>query len=237
MLLSRAPSTRGRVGALESDYLERTLQNAVLSMMRPSAGRPRNFDEDDVLDKAVDLFWRQGFRSTTTRDLEVVLGLSQSSLYNAFGSKRELFLAALDRYESASSAVLAEPLECSQDGIEGIRRFFDMLADWVAGAGRRGCLIINLMAEHAEDDDEITRRTAAYRERVRSALGKALERAADSGQIEWRSLDVRTDLLFGIVLSINVSARTTSADPDVTRQTAAVHHLIDSWCVPAAVRH
>ena len=101
-------------------------------------GRPRKFKSDRVLDAALELFWSQGYRTTTTRDLENAVGLSQSSIYNAFGSKRGLLESALDRYEAMTDERLLRPLERSTEGIAAIERFFAALGEWVTRKGRRG---------------------------------------------------------------------------------------------------
>lgn len=193
-----------------------------------TTGRPRSFDESEVLDRAVDLFWRAGYRSTTTRQLESALGISQSSLYNAFGSKQGLMNAALDRYESMTAAALLEPLETSLQGLDAIGAFFDALTSWVTGEGRGGCMIINLMADDG-GNQAAGERTAAYRRRVRDALRDALQRAADAGEIGSVHIEVRADLLFGEVLGVNIAARGGAAVDEVSRLVAGAHHLLDSW--------
>lgn len=194
-----------------------------------TAGRPRTFDEAEVLDRAVELFWRSGFRDTTTRELETALGISQSSLYNTFGSKRGLMAAALDRYEDMTAAALVEPLESGSHGMDAIGTFFDALFAWVGGDGRGGCLLINLMAETGSADAEISKRTSAYRVRVRDALRGALQRAVDAGEATPDHIDVRADLLFGEVLGINIAARGGAGSDEVGRLVAGAHHLINSW--------
>ena len=62
--------------------------------------RPKEFDIDQVLDRATELFWTKGYEETSMRDLEEGLGVGRQSLYSTFGDKRDLFLAALDRYAS-----------------------------------------------------------------------------------------------------------------------------------------
>ena len=192
--------------------------------MTTTAGRPRSFELDEVLDRAVEVFWRRGYRDATTRDLEAALGISQSSLYNAFGSKQGLMTAALDRYEDMTATALLEPLEESDRGLEAIDRFFDTLAEWVAGDGRGGCMIINLMAEDGGADAEIAARTRRYRERVRAALRRGIAHSCVTAE-----LDVRADLLFGQVLGINVAARGGASEGEVARLVAGTHHLIESW--------
>lgn len=217
-------------GASLPRFLDHMLQNAVLSTsMTQITGRPREFDESAVLDRAVDLFWRTGYRQTTTRELEATLGISQSSIYNAFGSKQGLMEAALDRYESMTSRALLEPLEQADHGLDAISRFFDSLARWVSEDGKGGCMIINLMAEDGGGDPRIRERTLSYRGRVRGALREALDRAIAAGKAQPGHVDVRADLLFGEVLGINVVARGGASSGEVDRLVAGARHLIDSW--------
>lgn len=198
-------------------------------METTTTGRPRGFDSDVVLDEVVELFWHNGYRATTTRQLEVRLGLSQSSIYNAFGSKAQLLAAALDRYEARTDEALLQPLEASAAGLDAIDEFFVGLAEWVSGDGRRGCMIINLMAEDGGESAEITARTTAYRQRVRSALLEALWRASVSAETSGDDLELRADLLFGEVLGLNIAARGGAGTGEIDRLVAGARHLIESW--------
>ncbi len=191
--------------------------------MTTTKGRPRSFDDQEVLDRALELFWRNGYESTTTRELEEALGLSQSSIYNAFGSKQGLLLAALTLYEGRITSEIVAPLEQANVPLDGIDRFFDSLAHWVTHDGRRGCMIINLMAEDAGDDLAITNRTRAYRERVREALGSALQRAGVENH------EARADILYGMVLGLNIAARGGGLTSEVERLVASAHSVIDGW--------
>lgn len=197
--------------------------------MTTTSGRPRTFDEAEVLDRAVDLFWSSGYRNTTTRQLVAALGISQSSLYNAFGSKHGLMQAALDRYESMTATALLEPLERADHGLDAIANFFDSLARWVEGEGRGGCMIINLMAEEGSENTELTARTTAYRVRVRDAIRDALSKAVDARETTPDHVELRADLLFGEVLGINIAARGGASSGEVHRLVAGAHHLIASW--------
>ena len=192
----------------------------------PVAGRPRAFDEDNACDAALELFWKRGYQSTTTRDLESALGLSQSSIYNAFGSKRGLFLSALLRYEALITRDLLEPLETSSDGLEAIDGFFKSLGFWVTHDGRRGCMLVNLMAEDGGATDEITSRLTGYRRRVRSALRSAFRR---SGSRDSATNDARADLLVGLVLGINVAARGGAPSIELRRMISGARRQIGEW--------
>lgn len=195
----------------------------------PSAGRPRSFETEQVLDAAMELFWKKGYRTTTTRELEASLGLRQSSIYNAFGSKHDLLEATLDRYENLTTEELVKPLEASSEGLLAIENFFSALSHWVTHDGRQGCMLINMMAEDGGATDDVTRRTRAYRRRVRDALRDALARALDQAETTEADLDGRADLLLGLVLGFNVAARGGASRAELDRLLDAVTGQLESW--------
>lgn len=192
-------------------------------------GRPRTFDTDEVLAEALEVFWRRGIRATTIRDLEAHLGLSQSSLYNTFGTKTQLLDAALDRYEVLVDRDLLQPLEAAAAGLDSVLRFFDALGRWVSGRGRRGCMIVNLMAEDGGEIEGISRRTRRYRARVRSAIKAALDRAAAAGELDPEVADGRADVLLGLALGLNVAARGGATSAELTRLVTAAQALVQTW--------
>ena len=199
--------------------------------MATAAGRPRRFDTNQILDRALKLFWRKGFASTTTRELETELSLNQSSLYNSFGSKALFFDVVLDRYEAITAKALIEPLEQSQEGIKSIEIFFNQLAKWVTQGEQRGCLLINLMAEDGGASKAISTRTADYRGRVKKALLIALKRAEDKGEISQNKSETRALILFGLALGFNIAARGGSTQIELDALAIAIQNQIRSWVV------
>jgi TetR/AcrR family transcriptional repressor of nem operon len=182
-----------------------------------------------VLESALELFWRQGFANTTTRDLESKLLMNQSSIYNTFGSKEQLFAVVLDRYETLTSEVLLKPLEESAQGIVALEQFFVSLHQWVTQEGRRGCMLINLMAEDGGASEAISTRTAAYRQRVKEGLKRALKLAVKNNEINAESLNARTVILFGLALGINIAARGGASNREIKELVNAVLEQIRSW--------
>lgn len=195
----------------------------------PRRGRPRAFDDEQVLAAALEVFWRDGYRATSTRALEKELGVSQSSLYNAFGSKSRLLDHAIEHYESRLDEYLVGPLQDAVDGVDAIERFFQSLLEWITADTKRGCLVINLMAEDGGMDADITARTHRYRDRVRTALRVALQRAADRGEIDTEAIDERTDLLLGMVLGLNIAVRGGARPSEVQGFLAAVVSQMAAW--------
>ena len=139
--------------------------------------RPREFDPDAVLEQATRVFWARGFESTSLDDLCEATGLNRSSLYAAFGDKRDLYLQSLARYEDGSAARIAAALE-GKPIREGLEEFLEGLIDSiVAGPGRRGCFIGNCAAEMARLDKRAAARVKKSLERIEDAFHAALARS------------------------------------------------------------
>ena len=108
-------------------------------------GRPRKFETDNVLDKVIDVFWELGYEASDTETLSKRTGLTKPSLYNAFGSKEDLFVAAINRYRQTRSKASFDALTRASTPSEGIRDYFMNLAENVAGQGHpSGCLIMSV---------------------------------------------------------------------------------------------
>jgi TetR/AcrR family transcriptional repressor of nem operon len=152
--------------------------------------RPKSFDEDAVLEQAVQLFWERGYEGTSLADLEAHLGLGRQSLYNAFGDKHALYLKALDRYRREAGEPQLAGLIAEDAGFETIRAFFRRSVKLLTAPGpRRGCMIANAIAERAAHDPETTVQCTLARDRLERVFRRALGRAKDRGEVS-RELDV-----------------------------------------------
>ena len=105
--------------------------------------RPRQFDPDIALDRAMQVFWRLGYDAASLPDLLAGMGMTRGSLYKAFTDKRTLFLAVLDRYGQAAVDPAVAMLENAgqPDGLARIGALFDMVVADVRDGNRRGCLL------------------------------------------------------------------------------------------------
>jgi TetR/AcrR family transcriptional regulator, transcriptional repressor for nem operon len=152
--------------------------------------RPREFDEDAALERALDAFWTGGYEATSVDDLCDVTGLSRSSLYSTFGGKRDLLLRAVDRYSDKRTpviaAALAKPVPVREAVAALLREFIDQI---VSGPGRRGCFLGNCAAELPRND-----RVAMARVRTGLARTEATFREALSRARERQELSVDTDI-------------------------------------------
>jgi TetR/AcrR family transcriptional repressor of nem operon len=169
--------------------------------------RPRTFDRDTVLQAAQDAFWEKGFAATGVSDLEARTGINRSSLYLAFGSKRELLSEALDRYTGAVIESIVRPLEVTP-GLEEIRLLFARIKGVIVTEGlqeRRGCLLVNTIAELAPRDARAAARGAGLRDRLERAFARAL--ASDLPSLDDASLRRRARFLMTSTIGIWICAR------------------------------
>src|SRR6516225_6211662 len=91
--------------------------------------RTKSFDEDRVIDAAVDCFWAHGYEATSVRDLGAAMGIGAASLYNAYGDKRELFLSSLERYANRSMRERIARIEARHRPAEAIGAFLGEIVD------------------------------------------------------------------------------------------------------------
>ncbi|WP_126453957.1 TetR/AcrR family transcriptional regulator [Sulfuriflexus mobilis] len=117
-------------------------------------GRSKEFDPDEVLDKAMHLFWEKGYEATSMKELEQGLGINKFSIYNTFGNKHALFLATLKRYAAGAGQVLLDSL-VAEDGIKSLHRFFDVLQGVLENQSVvNGCFLLNTSMELCSADLE-----------------------------------------------------------------------------------
>ena len=121
------------------------------------------------------------------------------------------------------------PLEESGGGLESVDAFLVALGQWVTQGRLRGCMLTNMMAEDGGMTDATTRRTRAYRARVREALRDRLERATELGEIENADVESRADLLLGFVLGFNIAARGGVGPEELGRLHDAMRALVRGW--------
>lgn len=145
--------------------------------------RPKEFDEQQVLRDAVDVFWRKGYKATSIQDLVGATGLAEGSLYNTFGGKRQLFLRAFAKYRARMEKYLLA-IQQSDEPLEAIAELFDKIA---TGLSRqrdfRGCLVTNTTIELAPHDEQVRAELQASYKEMEAAFRQALRRAQRQQQL------------------------------------------------------
>jgi TetR/AcrR family transcriptional repressor of nem operon len=155
--------------------------------------RPREFDADAALERAMKVFWSKGYEASSLDQLCEAMALSRSSLYAAFGDKRALLLRALERYMERGSDRIAKRLAGDKPIREALAALIDeFIAAIIAGPGRRGCFIGNCAAELARDDRQamaVVRRAIDRNEGYfRDALAAARARGELAGNADITAL-------------------------------------------------
>jgi TetR/AcrR family transcriptional regulator, transcriptional repressor for nem operon len=145
--------------------------------------RPQEFDTARVLHKALELFWRKGYEATSLADLMAATRLSKSSLYAAFGGKRDLFLAAFDAYRAERTVGLHRIL-ASGPAREGIATFFrDIIATGNKSRSPYGCMSTNQAVELAPHDSAVRDRITADFQTIEDAFARTIERGQAEGSV------------------------------------------------------
>jgi AcrR family transcriptional regulator len=146
-------------------------------------GRPRAFDVDAALDRALQVFWQKGYEGTSLSDLTSAMGINRPSLYAAFGNKEELFRKALDRYTNGPAACLREALNAPTARAVG-ERILEGAADVLtASCHPPGCLTVQGALSCGTEAEAVRQELIARRAAFETALRQRLERAKSDGDL------------------------------------------------------
>ena len=195
--------------------------------------RKRSFDEKAVLRAARDVFWVRGYEASSLDLLQEAMGLSRSSLYETFGSKRELFARVLAGYLAEVIDPRLAPLEHASAGFDSLVTYFDDFARFFRAApaevAGRGCLLLNTATELAVLDHEAAAMVENYRRRMAGVFLAVLHQAARDGDLdvhqdaEARRSELLTAQVVGLFLTSRLSL------PAAAGLAAAIAAEIRTW--------
>lgn len=166
--------------------------------------RPKEFDVDHAVEAAVELFREHGFEGTSAQMLVEAMGIGRQSLYDTFGDKWGVYLAAVRHYAQEEVRAHGELLASRDRAIEGIRAMLDRVAE---DAGR-GCLGLSSTVEFGCARSDLVKVRAAAGDRLTRAMKRALMKARDQGDIAGDlDLDHLATFLIATISSIRLAAR------------------------------
>lgn len=145
--------------------------------------RTKVFDTTAALDAALGVFWESGYEATSTDDLLRAMGIGRQSMYDTFGDKKQLYLAALARYTDTGGAELQRKLAAGPSPLGALEAFLRQVAGVDAAQRARGCLSVNAVAEFGKADPDVyalIERSQKLSERI---FAEVLERAAATGEL------------------------------------------------------
>ena len=117
--------------------------------------RKKEYREDEVVEKAMNLFWKKGYEATSMQMLEKEMGINKFSIYSSFGNKHGLFLESLKCYKTKVGATL-DKLKKASRGVEDIKQFFyDSVSSNYKAGNQKGCLVTNTYNEFSENQDQL----------------------------------------------------------------------------------
>lgn len=203
--------------------------------------RTKQYDRTELLDRAVELFRRQGYNGTSTAELVAELGVNRKSMYAEFGSKQQLFEAVLAHYSAKHLTRVLAPIEAPDASIDGIRRAFHGYAGASEGPFcGLGCLMCNTAVERGALDPGSGRYVAAYLERLTQAFRHALMNAQQTGEIDpYADLDAVAGFLTTSLIGMAASIRAKAPPAQLWATYKIVIGVVDALAAPRQreVRH
>jgi TetR/AcrR family transcriptional repressor of nem operon len=174
--------------------------------------RTKDFDENEVLTKAIQLFWHKGYNGTSMQDLVDGLGISRSSLYDTYTDKHTLFVKALESYQNSGACQMSEIINNSVSAKETIKQLLRMaIGDLLGDKQHRGCFMVNAEVEVAPHDKEVNDLVCKNDQQMEEAFYQVIQKGKDSGEIK-NQQDARAlaRFIFNAVKGMRVTAKSTA---------------------------
>jgi TetR/AcrR family transcriptional repressor of nem operon len=172
-------------------------------------GRPREFDREQALGKAMDAFWTKGYEGTSVQDLVDTMGIHRASLYDTFGSKRDLFMEVIERYSAHVLSTVFSPLSSEAGVRERMTSFFLTIAERACSESGQGCLVVKTMVTHGDELPGAREKCLNHTASIEELFQAVLEAGQATGEIDEDAdvADLAKDLrntLFGLWVSAAV---------------------------------
>jgi AcrR family transcriptional regulator len=140
----------------------------------------RQFDEKEVIEIALDVFWRKGLHDASMQDLATASGVQRGSLYNAYGSKEEIFLRAFDQYTAQFLETVGHALAQGGDTAAKLWNLFDLIiTNMTTGSPQRGCLTTRTALDAAISSIAVRQRVQSLLSRLEQLISEAINSATE----------------------------------------------------------
>jgi TetR/AcrR family transcriptional repressor of nem operon len=172
--------------------------------------RFKQFDPNEVLEKAIDVFWEKGYHATSMQDLVSNLGINRASIYDTYGCKEELFNKAIKRYQEVNVKRFADFLYQYINVREGLYYLFEMtVLDSNNEKSHRGCFIVNTISELANSNEELKAILTEKKKEVEKVFFNYLQYGVNQGQISpYKDIDAISSYLYAFKSGLAVITKT-----------------------------
>lgn len=167
------------------------------------------FDQQEILEKAMELFWKKGYHATSMQELVSHLGISRSSIYDTFGGKKQLFELTFQRYRETNLKGTTNFLQNQTNVRTGFRLLFEMgINESINDVDNKGCFVINTTSELLPDDEVMQKVLKKNKTAFENIFYKFLLRGEQSGEIpKDKDLKAIASLLFTLYNGIKLIAK------------------------------
>ena len=174
--------------------------------------RTKDFDEKEVLKKAIGLFWDKGYNGTSMQDLVDGLGISRSSLYDTFGDKHQLYVRALQAYRDGHGGKMCTLISEAPSAKEAMQQLLQMVVDNLLGdEQRRGCFMVNAGVELAAHDAEVGTLVCENEQQLEQAFLMVIKKGQSDGELDKAKDPQALARFFGnTVKGLQVSVKSTT---------------------------
>ncbi|MEX0316093.1 MAG: TetR/AcrR family transcriptional regulator [Allomuricauda sp.] len=154
--------------------------------------RTKQFNEEEILIKAMELFWEKGFHATSMQDLVSHLGINRASLYDTFGGKEKLFNRAFAHYRNISKKMLKTLFENEESVRAGFQKLFEKSIDEsIEDSCRKGCFVVNTTTELIPGDESLLEVLSENKINVENLFANFIQKGIDSGEFQ-KSMNAET---------------------------------------------
>lgn len=191
--------------------------------------RQKSFNKDEVLERAMNLFWKQGFHATSMQDIVQYVGLSRSSLYESFASKKGLFDQSLDNYCRINRDGVKALLSSEANVKDGLRMLLESsISCTIDDDDRKGCFVVNSTTELIPGDEELVKALAKNRAVFEKLFHDFLLQAQKKGQLAAdKDVKALSGLIYTLFSGLNVMAKLDKSPKKLMAQVDLVLSLLD----------
>lgn len=174
-------------------------------------GRSKEFEENTVLQKAMEVFWQQGYEKTSMSDLVEQMGIHRKSLYDTFGDKHSLYLKVMDRYGEYSTDKLKSETLRAKTAYQAIQYIFDYIIEGNEDK-HCGCLFVNAATEMGSWDQEVLKKTEEAFSQAENFIAEIIKKGQENGEFSCRYDEVVLgEVLHNSLLGLRVLVKTSAS--------------------------